>query len=118
MADIEEVPQEVRDELEFHPVQKMEEVLRIALTAPDRFGSLLALGLTVCLAVQALVNVSVATAVMPTKGIPLPFISNGGSSLLVSMVAVGVLLNISQHASHAVAAPARQSNWTFNRQEA
>jgi cell division protein FtsW len=93
--------------------------LRIALTAPDRFGALLALGLTVCLTVQALVNVSVATSVMPTKGIPLPFVSNGGSSLLVSMIAVGILLNISQHASR-VAAPAepRQSNWAFNRQEA
>jgi cell division protein FtsW len=93
--------------------------LRIALLAPDRFGSLLALGLTMIIAIQALVNVSVVTVLMPTKGLPLPLVSNGGSSLLVSMVAMGILLNISQHlSSTAVAKAEPRSNWTFNRQEA
>ena len=93
--------------------------LRIALLAPDRFGSLAALGLTMIIVLQALVNVSVVTVVLPTKGLPLPFVSNGGSSLLISLVAMGVLLNISQQISSAAAARAApRSNWTFNRQEA
>jgi cell division protein FtsW len=87
--------------------------LRIALLAPDRFGSLLALGLTMIVAIQALVNVSVATSMLPTKGLPLPFISNGGSSLLANMLAMGVLLNISQHASPLAATSSPRSNWTF-----
>jgi len=49
--------------------------------------------------VQALINISVVVALMPTKGIPLPFVSAGGSSMFVSMLAVGMLLNLSQHAS-------------------
>jgi cell division protein FtsW len=73
--------------------------LRAALRAPDAFGSLLALGLTMMIALQAFVNISVVTGLMPTKGIPLPLVSNGGSSLLVNLVAMGVLLNISQHAA-------------------
>ena len=72
--------------------------LRIAIQAPDAFGALLAIGLTMMIAVQALVNISVVLGLMPTKGIPLPFVSAGGSSLLVNLVAMGVLLNISQHA--------------------
>jgi len=73
--------------------------LRTALVAPDRFGSLLALGLTAMVAAQALTNMSVVIGLLPTKGIPLPFVSNGGSSLLVNLVAMGILLNISQQAS-------------------
>ena len=73
--------------------------LRVAALAPDRFGSLLALGLTTMVVLQAFVNISVVLGLMPTKGIPLPFVSNGGSSLLVSLLSMGVLLNISQHAS-------------------
>jgi cell division protein FtsW len=73
--------------------------LRAALRAPDAFGSLLALGLTMMVTLQAFVNISVVTGLMPTKGIPLPLVSNGGSSLLVNLVAMGVLLNISQHAA-------------------
>jgi cell division protein FtsW len=73
--------------------------LRTALVAPDKFGSLLALGLTAMVAVQALLNMSVVIGLLPTKGIPLPFVSNGGSSLLVNLVAMGILLNISQQAS-------------------
>jgi cell division protein FtsW len=73
--------------------------LSISLRAPDRFGSLLALGITAIIGLQALVNMSVVLGLMPTKGIPLPFVSSGGSSLLISLMAMGVLLNISQHAS-------------------
>ena len=73
--------------------------LRTALRAPDRFGSLLALGLTAMVAFQAFFNISVVLGLLPTKGIPLPFVSFGGSSLLISMVGMGILLNVSQHAS-------------------
>ena len=72
--------------------------LRIGLRAADPFGSYLALGITVLLATQTLVNLGVVTGLLPTKGLPLPFISFGGSALLMTMVGTGVLLNISQHA--------------------
>ncbi len=70
--------------------------LRAALAAPDDFGRLAALGITVMVVSQALINLGVVLGMMPTKGIPLPFISYGGSSLLVMLLATGVLLNISQ----------------------
>jgi cell division protein FtsW len=70
---------------------------RAGLRAPDPLGRYLAWGVTGVLVLQALINVSVAIALLPTKGIPLPFISYGGSSLVVSMTACGVLLNVSQH---------------------
>jgi cell division protein FtsW len=73
--------------------------LRVALRAPDSFGAFLALGLTTMVAVQALVNISVVLGLIPTKGIPLPFVSAGGSSLLINLVGMGILLNVSQHAS-------------------
>jgi cell division protein FtsW len=73
--------------------------LRVAVRAPDGFGSFLALGLTTMIAVQAFVNISVVLSLLPTKGIPLPFVSSGGSSLLINLVGMGVLLNVSQHAS-------------------
>ena len=73
--------------------------LRTGLRAPDPFGGYLALGLTVLLATQTIVNIGVVTGSLPTKGLPLPFISFGGSALLLSMFSAGVLLNISQHAS-------------------
>ena len=57
----------------------------------------MALGITTMIAVQAFVNMSVVLGLLPTKGIPLPLLSSGGSSLLVSLLGVGVLLNISQH---------------------
>jgi cell division protein FtsW len=72
--------------------------LRIGLRAADPFGSYLALGITVLIATQTLVNLGVVTGLLPTKGLPLPFISFGGSALLMTMIATGVLLNISQHA--------------------
>ena len=73
--------------------------LRVSMLAPDRFGSLLALGLTMMVSLQAFMNISVVLSLMPTKGYPLPFVSAGGSSMLVSLLAMGVLLNISQQAS-------------------
>ena len=72
--------------------------LRIGLRAPDAFGGYLALGLTIMLATQTLVNIGVVTGALPTKGLPLPFVSFGGSALLMTMFSAGVLLNISQHA--------------------
>lgn len=71
--------------------------MRAALRAPDGFGSFLAIGLTMMLVVQAFLNMSVVLGLMPTKGIPLPLVSFGGSSLLINLLGVGVLLNISQH---------------------
>jgi cell division protein FtsW len=70
--------------------------VRIALMAEDEYGSYVAFGLSVLFGVQALVNMSVAMAVLPTKGLTLPFVSYGGSSLLVSAAAMGILLNISR----------------------
>jgi cell division protein FtsW len=72
--------------------------LIIANRAPDRFGALLAVGLTMFLTGQALINMGVTLGILPTTGIPLPFFSAGGSSLLASMVAVGLLMSVSQHA--------------------
>ena len=73
--------------------------MRTALRAPDRFAMLLSLGLVTSIVAQALFNISVVLALVPTKGIPLPFISYGGSSLVPTLAAVGILLNISQYAS-------------------
>jgi len=72
--------------------------LRAAFAAPDGFGRLLALGITAMVLCQALINFAVVLGMVPTKGIPLPFVSYGGSSLLVMLLATGVLLNISQQA--------------------
>jgi cell division protein FtsW len=72
--------------------------MRIARRAPDGFGRMLAVGVTAMVVVQALINFSVVTSLVPNKGIPLPFISYGGSSLIFTLAAVGVLLNVSQHA--------------------
>jgi cell division protein FtsW len=73
--------------------------LRASFTAPDGFGRLLALGITAMVISQALINFAVVLGMVPTKGIPLPFVSYGGSSLLVMLLATGVLLNISQQAT-------------------
>jgi cell division protein FtsW len=70
--------------------------IRVALSAPDTFGGLLATGITVWLTCQALINMGVVTALLPITGITLPFVSAGGSSLIVSFAAVGILLSISR----------------------
>ncbi|HEX8285083.1 MAG TPA: putative lipid II flippase FtsW [Pyrinomonadaceae bacterium] len=72
--------------------------MRAAMRAPDRFGMLLGVGIVTGIVAQALFNMSVVLSMLPTKGIPLPFISYGGSSLVPTLFSVGVLLNISQHA--------------------
>jgi cell division protein FtsW len=70
-----------------------------AAGAPDRGGYYLGMGITLWLVLQAMINVAVAVGMIPTKGVPLPFLSYGGSSLVVNLCALGVLLNISQHSS-------------------
>ncbi len=74
--------------------------IKIALNAPDAFGSLLATGFTSLIAVQVLINVAVVTASMPVTGMPLPFFSAGGSSLLFIMAGMGIVLNISRYVKH------------------
>jgi len=73
--------------------------LRTSVRAPDLFGFYLALGITMMVCVQAFINMSVVLGILPTKGIPLPFLSYGGSSIVVMLAAVGILLNVSQHSS-------------------
>ncbi|HZB26911.1 MAG TPA: putative lipid II flippase FtsW [Vicinamibacterales bacterium] len=73
--------------------------LRTSMRAPDRFGAFLAIGLTTMVAFQAFFNISVVLGLLPPKGIPLPFVSAGGSSLLINLTGLGILLNVSQHAS-------------------
>jgi cell division protein FtsW len=70
--------------------------VRTALRTQDTFGRLLAVGITCMVVVQAFINISVVLGLMPTKGIPLPFVSYGGSSLFVTLACVGVLLNITK----------------------
>lgn len=70
---------------------------KVAMAAPDIFGSMLAAGLTTMIIMQALMNIAVVTASMPVTGIPLPFISFGGSALIFTLAGVGILLNISRH---------------------
>ncbi len=73
--------------------------LRAAASAPDSFGALLATGLTAMIVMQAFINMSVVVGLLPPKGFPLPFVSAGGSSLVTSMLGMGILLNVSQHGS-------------------
>jgi cell division protein FtsW len=72
--------------------------LVISLKAPDLFGRLIGTGFTLMITLQAVINVGVVTGCLPTKGLPLPFISYGGSSLLMSLIGVGVLVNIGRQA--------------------
>ena len=73
--------------------------IRVVWNSPDGFARMAALGITAMVAGQALINLSVVLGMVPTKGIPLPFVSYGGSSLIVMLLGTGVLLNISQQAS-------------------
>ena len=72
--------------------------IRAAWRAPDDFGTYLAAGLTLAIVLQAFINVSVVLGLLPAKGIPLPFISAGGTSLVLTLLSLGVVLNVSQHA--------------------
>jgi len=73
--------------------------LKIVHTAKDVFGFFLGLGITVMFGLQAMLNIAVVSGAVPTKGIPLPFISSGGSSLLFSMIGIGILVNIAKQSS-------------------
>lgn len=73
--------------------------LRIILRCEDRFGKLLSAGIVFAISIQAAVNIGVVTVVLPTKGIPLPFVSAGGTSLLLTAAATGLLLNIARQSS-------------------
>ena len=79
--------------------------LRLSLKAPDIFGSYLALGLTLVIGLPAAINMGVVSGILPTKGLSLPFLSYGGSSMIASMLAVGILLNISSQIKRPVGPP-------------
>lgn len=72
----------------------------IAIKAPDMFGSLLAVGITTMVGLQAIINIAVVTSSMPNTGMPLPFFSYGGTALLILLASVGILLNISRAAKN------------------
>lgn len=76
--------------------------LKIALKTQDQFGMMLALGITCLLGLEAFINFGVVMGILPTKGLALPFISYGGSSLIVSLMAIGILLNVSTHTGEQV----------------
>ncbi len=88
---------------------------RIAMKQSKPFFYLLALGITIMISVQALINFAVVTGLAPTKGLPLPFISYGGSSMLVSLMAVGILLNLSKNNSKPLERNLSQSAANLNR---
>jgi cell division protein FtsW len=86
--------------------------IRTAMQSPDRFGGLLALGLVAWVGAETLINVGAVVGVLPVTGIPLPFISFGGSSLVITMVAAGILINIARQSEgarpHGPVGPARR----------
>lgn len=83
--------------------------LFIATRAPDMFGMLIAVGITFMIGVQAFINMGVVTGLLPNKGMPLPFISYGGSNMLMMLCSVGLLLSISRHATEKVRVPKRKN---------
>ncbi|HLE64256.1 MAG TPA: putative lipid II flippase FtsW [Pyrinomonadaceae bacterium] len=91
--------------------------IRAALHAPDRFGMLLSVAIVTSIVAQALFNISVVLSIVPTKGIPLPFISYGGSSLVPTLAAVGILLNVSQHSSGSIDAGLFETGKVENEKE-
>ena len=82
---------------------------RTARMAPDGFGALLATGVTTWIIFQAMLNIGAVSGAVPFTGVPLPFISYGGSSLVITLAAVGILLNVSKYANSAVAEPTQGS---------
>jgi cell division protein FtsW len=84
--------------------------LRIAFNARDDFGRFIAYGITLMISIQALINFAVVTGCVPTKGLALPFISYGGSSLVISGVMIGILVNIAHSSMHA---PSKKSGSIF-----
>ena len=70
--------------------------INIALKTKDRYGFLIAVGIVSIIAIQAIINIAVVTGSMPVTGVPLPFISYGGTSLVINLCAMGILLNISR----------------------
>jgi len=76
----------------------------IAMNAKDRFGMLLGFGMVTVISLQAAINIGVTTSMLPNKGMPLPFISSGGSNLALCLLMVGILINIHRH-GHPVSAP-------------
>jgi len=80
----------------------------VAQNAPDRFGRLLAGGITVWLIIQAFINIGAMLGLVPLTGLTLPFISYGGTSLVVSMAAIGILINISKHSANPMAERAKK----------
>ena len=88
---------------------------RAAVMAPDRFGNLLGIGLITGIIVQALFNMSVVVSILPAKGIPLPFISYGGTSVVVTLAGVGILLNISKFAKAGEQKEAKATNRAYRR---
>jgi cell division protein FtsW len=88
--------------------------MRICKSAPDMLGFSLSLGITLSITLQSAINIAVATGAMPTTGLPLPFISAGGSSLLLSSIGIGILLNIAkQSKTNAVSADGMENNRSF-----
>jgi cell division protein FtsW len=88
--------------------------IRVCKAAQDSFGFFLSLSITVSLALQAALNIAVVTGSIPTKGLPLPFISTGGSSILLSMLGIGILLNIAKQSEDAdVSASNIENNRSF-----
>jgi cell division protein FtsW len=85
--------------------------LRIARRAPDTFGSYLAVGITILITLQALINLAVVTAALPPTGVTLPFVSYGGSSLVTALIGVGLLLSVSRRARSG-RSPTEPGNWT------
>jgi cell division protein FtsW len=88
--------------------------MRICMSAPDMLGFSLALGITLSITLQSVINIAVATGAMPTTGLPLPFISAGGSSLFLSSIGIGILLNIAkQSKTGAVSGNGTENNRSF-----
>ena len=77
-------------------------IFKIALNAPDMYGSLIATGVFAQIALQVMMNIAVVTNSMPATGVPLPFVSYGGSSLLILMAEIGVVLNVSKRTDEVI----------------